>query len=233
MRPVRIEGDQQEPPPEEVMEHAEGGEEGEGQEDLGFRDEQDVPHQEALDVLVPGRGAAEHHHRGRRGHDVDDPDEGFLRHAHVAEPGEGEEGRADEREEERHQVGDLLVGRVHAEQDRDRDPERRDLGQGEVHEDDPALDDVQPEVHEQSRQQHERQERPEPESDQFHRSLLFPAGQAGGDRLHVGVHEGEVVVVGPGQASRELGDGSRSRRPSSRRPPRRPSGAGTARSGSP
>ncbi len=64
-----------------------------------------------------------------------------------------------------------VVG-IGAEEDRRRDAERRDLRQREIDEDDPPADDVESEVDQQSGQQDQRDERPEPEGQKSHGDLL-------------------------------------------------------------
>ncbi len=90
------------------------------------------------------REAGQEDHRRRR-HDVGDPDDRLLGNRRVLHAREGEDERPDEGEAQREDVaGHRPV--TGSEQKGHRAPQRRDLRQREVHEDDLPLDDVQTEV---------------------------------------------------------------------------------------
>ena len=128
------------------MEEADGDEEEERLEDLALRNKEDVPHEQALDRLVPLGRLAEDHDGGRGGDNVHDADDGLLRHPGVAETGQREHGGADEGEEQGHDVGEPVMGGIRPEQDRRRHSESRDLGEGEIDEDHSSLHHVQTET---------------------------------------------------------------------------------------
>ena len=104
-------------------------------------------------------GLAHDEDGGRGGDGVDDPDDRLLRDACLAmHAGEGEDCRSDDRESERPEVAHAAM-EVVARQERHCRAQRGDLREGEVDEDDPALDDVDAEVCVNAGENESRQER--------------------------------------------------------------------------
>ena len=128
------------------MEDSHEGVQDGGLEELRPGHRQNVPDQHLLQVLgLLGRlGHQEDRHGGRD--DIDDADDRFLRNARLAmDPRDGEDRRAQEGEPEREEVRPVGVQVVPRQVGHGR-PERGDLGQRQVDENDAALDDVHPEI---------------------------------------------------------------------------------------
>ena len=90
-------------------------------------------------------GFAHEQNGGGGSNGVSDADESFLGNVASARTGEGEDTGTKEGKRQTNPVRGLAM-RVHADNDGDRGTERGDLGKGEVHENDPALDDVHTEI---------------------------------------------------------------------------------------
>ena len=102
-------------------------------------------------MLAAKRCAVDDQHRDGGGHDVDDADHGLVGNARLTHAAHGEQGRATYGERERVPVGGRALDRM-AGQEGDGDAERRDLCERQVHEDDAAGKDVEPEIDVDSRQ---------------------------------------------------------------------------------
>ena len=113
--------------------------------DLGGRDGEDAPDQDLLDVLAALRCSIDDEDGRRRGHGVDDADDRLLGHRRPARAARREQRGAAEREGERVPVGGLALDRVPG-QERDRDAERRHLGERQIDEDHAARQHVQAEI---------------------------------------------------------------------------------------
>ena len=143
--------------------------------DLGRRDGEDAPHQDLLDVLAALGRLIDDEHGRRGGHGVHDPDDGFLGDGGLPRAARREERCAAQREGERVPVGRLALDRM-ARQERDRDAERRHLGEGQIDEDHAARQHVEPEIH-MDRGQHEAGEQRNPQ--ELHHKLLEAPRPAG------------------------------------------------------
>ncbi len=96
-------------------------------------------------MFRPFGGAIRHQDRRRRGHDEGDADDRLLRDLLDPHPCQREEGGSDDREGQAEERRAELAGVV-AEGKADHRSERRELGHREIHEENPTLDDVDPEV---------------------------------------------------------------------------------------
>ncbi len=142
---VGCEGDLEEAPPEGDVQAPHQGVDHGGLDHRRPGDPEQAAHQGLLDVLGPLGGPVGHQDGPGQGHRVDDADDGLLGDALVPHPGHGEDGRPRHREAQGEQVGPRAV-RAQAEEVAAGGAQGRDLGQGQVDEDDPALDDVHAQV---------------------------------------------------------------------------------------
>jgi hypothetical protein len=109
-------------------------------------------------MLGPVRRAI-HEEHGRRGrHGVDDPDHRLLRDAALSAPGQGQDAGAQQGRAETGRVGHERLDRQ-VQEERDGRPERGDLGERDVDEDDLARDHVDAKVGVDARQDQAHQER--------------------------------------------------------------------------
>ena len=126
------------------------------------RDREDVADEHVLQVLASGRRLAHRQNRRRRRHRVGDADDRLLRNPRLLAADRREQHRAQEREGE----ADPVDGRPVRIAARDRQqqgngrPERRNLRERQVDEDDSALDHVHAEIRVDAGDDQARQERP-------------------------------------------------------------------------
>src|SRR5207244_4199389 len=143
---VGADGDGQELLPEDEVEEADQRIEDRRLDDRVPVHRQNVADQHVLEVLGLLRRLTHDQNRRGGGDDVDDADDRLLRNARLAlHFRQREDGRADDREAEGPEVAHAAVD-VEAGQQRHGRPQRGDLGERKVDEDDPPLHHVNAEV---------------------------------------------------------------------------------------
>ena len=135
---------------------------------LRARNRQDVADEHILQMLGLPRGFTHGQNRAGGGDRVGNPDDRFLRNARSPHPQQRENRRTQKRERQADPVGSSTV-RVHSHQDGYGGAQCRNLGQGQIHEDDAAFDHVHAQIGVDSRQDQTGQERHEQEGENLHR----------------------------------------------------------------
>ncbi len=153
---------------EGVVERADQGVQHGGLDQLRPRDRENVADEHLLQVLGFLCGLRHHEDRDRSRDRVDDADDRLLRDPRLpVHTREGKNRRSQKRETERIEVSRRRMEIV-SHQVGDGGPERGDLSQRQVHEDDAALDDVNAEIGVDSRQNETGDERRKQQLQQGH-----------------------------------------------------------------
>ena len=147
-RLFRVGGDGEELLPEDEMHGAQDDKQAEGLHHVGRRHDQEFADQGALEFLVAAGALAQDQDGSRRRDDIDDADERLLGDALVAAACEGQHDCPHEGKPEGEGIA-LPVMHIVAGEQGDAGAEGGSLGQREVHENDAALDNVQPEINQQ------------------------------------------------------------------------------------
>ena len=133
---------------EDIVEDADRGVQGRGLANLGPRDRNDVAHQHVLQVLGFRGGLAHRKDCRGRGNGIRNADNGFLRNPGALAADHREDRCADEGEQQAHPVHRrrVWVAAGERQQNGNRRPERCNLREGEVDEDNPTFNDVHAQI---------------------------------------------------------------------------------------